>query len=294
MAMIYRLLQAKLYPPKDTNPDFSGRSVVVTGANTGLGFEAAIKFVNLGAAKVILAVRSLDKGNEAKTKLESRTGRVGIVEVWALDMLDYDSIYAFADRVSKEIDRLDIAVLNAGIAKVKYEQSKYGWETTLQVNVISTTLLALLLLPKLKASKTADWTPVLEIIGSGTSEHVTLKPEVDDLSAGPLEAYNSPDTFSGMAQYSYSKLLLLYAIPYLCKLAESKNGRPEAYVTVVGPGATVSDIGRDATGIAFSAVKTLMNILARSTEEGARAYISGITLGEKGHGRFWQNDLIQP
>ena len=153
-------------PPKDTHPSFTGQTVIVTGANVGLGFEASVKFVQLGAAKVILAVRTLSKGEEAKEKIEARTGRKGVLDIWHLDMMDYSTIKSFADRVMSKLDRLDIAVLNAGVGMMDFKQSQYGYERTLQVNVISTTLLALLLMPKLRASKTATFTPVMEIVGS--------------------------------------------------------------------------------------------------------------------------------
>ena len=64
-----------LFTPPEQRQRWDGKSVIVTGANTGLGLEAARQFVSLGAEKVILAVRSLDKGERAKESIESTTGR---------------------------------------------------------------------------------------------------------------------------------------------------------------------------------------------------------------------------
>ena len=289
--LLWDLLKGKWMPPKDTHPSFAGQTVIVTGANVGLGFEASMKFVQLGAAKVILAVRTISKGEEAKKQIETRTGRKGVLDVWHLDMMDYSTIKAFADRATRELDRLDIAVLNAGVAMTDFKQSQYGYERTLQVNVISTTLLALLLMPKLRASKTATFTPVMEIVGS-TSHFMVSKLNSE---TEPLASYNRPEGYFYMTQYSVSKLLVMYAETGLAELARSKEtGKPDFYVTVVCPGATTSEFGRDATAWYYEAFKVVFKLLfQRNTEEGARTYISGVTQGEKAHGRFWKDDQIR-
>jgi NAD(P)-dependent dehydrogenase (short-subunit alcohol dehydrogenase family) len=88
-------------------------------------------------------------------------------------MDSYDSVQDFARRASS-LDHLDVAILNAGVYMVASEESKYGWEETLQVNVLSTALLGLLLLPKMKASRTGTSIPVLEIVSSGYHERATI------------------------------------------------------------------------------------------------------------------------
>lgn len=287
---IWHLVKGKWVPPKDTRPDMTGRIVIVTGANAGVGFEAAVKFVQLGAAKVILAVRTLSKGEDAARRIIDRTGRKGVVEVWELDMMDYSSIQAFAKRAETKLERVDIAVLNAGVAKNDFGMSKYGWEETMQVNVISTAYLALLMIPKLKASKTSTYTPVLEIIGSGNQYIVSsLKSE-----SSPLVSYNDKATYSAPMQYSVSKLFVMYIEHHLKQLMDSPSGTPDSHVTVVCPGATKSDLARDAAKFwYFRIFLALFSLLVqKSTEEGAREYISGVDLGEKGHGQFWTEDRI--
>lgn len=286
----WEILKAKWNPPKDTKPDLTGRTIIVTGANTGVGFEAAVKFVALGASKVILAVRTVSKGEEAARKIVERTNRKGVVEVWPLDMMDYGSIKAFAERAEK-LDRLDIAVLNAGVMKNSFGSSKYGWEETMQVNVMSTAYLALLLVPKLKASKTATYTPVLEIIGSGNHLIVnSLKSE-----SSPFASYNDKATYNGPVQYSVSKLFVMYVENHIATIMNSPSGKPDSYVTVVCPGATKSDLARDADAWYLKVLMSIFSFLVqKTTEEGARQYISGVDLGEKGHGKFWVLDRLEP
>ena len=292
MSFLWRLIKYRIYPPEDTHPSFKGRNVIITGANVGLGFEASLKFVQLGADRVILAVRSLAKGEAAQKEIESRTGREGCIEVWQLDMLDYESIKAFVKRAEAELDHLDIACLNAGVVFETFQQSAYGWEKTVQVNVLSTALLGLLLMPKLKAGKTADYTPVLELVSSDM--HYMFNKLRSESSL--LDAYNFPKGYSPESQYGVSKVFLEYAHAGLTKIAngENANGRPDVFVVSVCPGATRSDLGRDIQAWYLRAALWLFSVtLQRTTEQGSRTYISGVTLGEKGHGRFWQSDEIK-
>lgn len=124
----------------------------MTGANVGLGKEAARHFCRLGAAKVILGCRSTEKGEAAlkdiKTSL-SPDSEVNL-EVWSLDLTSFESVKQFCRRADKELDRLDVVVENAGIAIGEYVEADGGFESTIAVNVVSTFLMALLLLPTLR------------------------------------------------------------------------------------------------------------------------------------------------
>jgi len=137
-------------PPIPTRK-FTGQTIIVTGSNTGMGLEAARHFARLDAAKVILAVRSLEKGQAAAASIAASTGvQDGIVEVWELDLSRYESVTAFAQRAAG-LERLDIVVANAGVYLFDFTLAE-GNETTITVNVVSTMLLALLLLPKLRGT----------------------------------------------------------------------------------------------------------------------------------------------
>jgi NAD(P)-dependent dehydrogenase (short-subunit alcohol dehydrogenase family) len=98
------------YPTKK----FTSQTIIVTGSNIGLGLEAARHFVRLDAAKVILAVRTLSKGEAAKASIEGSEKRLGVVEVWELDLASYASVKAFAGK-AKALERLDIVVENAAM-----------------------------------------------------------------------------------------------------------------------------------------------------------------------------------
>jgi len=99
-------------PPLPTK-SCAGKTVVVTGANVGLGKESARHYVRLGAEKVILACRNAAAGKEAKDDIEESEGRADVCEVWSLDMSDHSSLKEFVER-SDGLERLDIVLLNAG------------------------------------------------------------------------------------------------------------------------------------------------------------------------------------
>lgn len=296
MARLIQFFRQAWAPPADPNVSFEDKTVIVTGANTGLGFEAAAKFVALDASLVILGVRDPTKGEAAKSTIEERPKKKGRVEVWRLDMDSYDSIQDFAKRASS-LDRLDVAVLNAGVYKVAYEESKYGWEETLQVNVLSTALLGLLLLPKLKASRTGSSLPVLEIVSSGNHQRVTI-PDDRRRADNLLRSYDVPDGYNAGQQYGTSKLFVMYVMQTLALLADSSDaasGKPDVVVTSVCPGACKSDLGREHNSFTMNVVKAvLFTFFMRTTEQGSRSLVSGVTLGEEAHGRFWQHDQLKP
>jgi NAD(P)-dependent dehydrogenase (short-subunit alcohol dehydrogenase family) len=280
-----------LTPPKEATESFVGRNVLITGATSGLGHAAAAKFAKLGATKVIIPARDVARGEQSKAELEALVGQKGQFEVWHLDMNSYDSIVTFAHRAATELDHLDIAVLNAGVRKVAHTLSKHGWEEDLQVNVLSTMLLGILLLPKLKESKKhTGMIPILEFVNSGfhatadVPQHIRNSPSI-------LAEYNKPERFNSQRQYVHSKLLLMFATNRLAAATSSS----EVIITSVCPGVVVTNLARDVKVPGISIVLAIMRVtVARTAEQGANTYVSGAAQDQKMHGRFWKNDSIQP
>jgi NAD(P)-dependent dehydrogenase (short-subunit alcohol dehydrogenase family) len=146
--------------------DFTGKTVIVTGANTGLGLEAARHFTRLGAAKVILGCRSTEKAEIAKSNIESTTKTAGVVEVWPIDLASFESVKQFCKRAGT-LERLDIVVANAAALSYGEFRTDEGYDTLVTVNVISNYLMALLLLPKLRQTAAQfNVQPNLSIVSS--------------------------------------------------------------------------------------------------------------------------------
>lgn len=159
--------QKRNLPLLATRDTCAGRTYIVTGANVGLGLEAAKHLAALGAAKVILAVRNLSAGETAKAEIESSTGvAAGVVEAWPLDLASYASVKAFAKRAAAELERIDGLIENAAIAITKREMAE-GHVTSVTVNVLSTFLLAAMMLPVMREkAKKSGALPRLVIVTS--------------------------------------------------------------------------------------------------------------------------------
>ncbi|MDA2894286.1 oxidoreductase [Mycolicibacterium sp. BiH015] len=123
-------------------PSFAGRTVIVTGANSGLGLVTARELARAGAT-TILAVRDLDKGNAAAA------GMTGDVQVRHLDLQDLGSVQSFADGFSGPDDRVDVLVNNAGIMAVPFKLTADGFESQIGTNHLGHFALTNLLLPKI-------------------------------------------------------------------------------------------------------------------------------------------------
>lgn len=124
-------------PPTPEGTSVANKTIIITGGNAGLGFEAARQFLTLGAARIILACRSLSKGQEAVSALQKdpsvkKANPSAIIEVFELDLDDYQSGVRFIQKVKEEVKELDILLNNGGMVVLKYEKSKTGHERLMQ------------------------------------------------------------------------------------------------------------------------------------------------------------------
>lgn len=122
-------------------PSFSGRTVIITGANSGLGAVTARELARVGA-NVTLAVRDTDKGQAAAASMPGSKDRV---KVRALDLADLSSVRRFAE----ETPAVDVLINNAGIMAVPYATTVDGFESQIGTNHLGHFALTNLLLPKL-------------------------------------------------------------------------------------------------------------------------------------------------
>ncbi|KAJ5111329.1 short-chain dehydrogenase/reductase family protein [Penicillium argentinense] len=290
MAGIFRLLKMQYMSPKDPHDiSFAGKIVILTGATSGLGYEAAIKFLNLGVESLVIGCRDVERGNITKAQLEKSTNRQDVIQVWELDMNSFDSVKNFANRVNADLPRVDVALLNAGVLNRDYAVTPEGWEETLQVNTLSTSLLAILLLPKLRLSSTATEPTHLTAVSS--QQFVRVRPESFP-SEGPLLAHvNQADQFKGPKQYAMSKLLLEYAMKTIADLACTHQGYFQVIVNTVSPGFCASSLGRKYDQFYMRCLSWFAyKLLARTAEQGSRSLVSATVQGIDSHGRCWRSD----
>ncbi|CAN8099417.1 unnamed protein product [Discula destructiva] len=272
-----QLLVTPAYPTQS----FSGQTVIVTGSNTGLGKQAALHFARLGVSKLILAVRNTKAGEEAKAEIEKTTSCAPAtkVEVWKLDLGSYASVQEFAARASAELDRVDVLCENAGIL-TNTKTMVEGHESTITVNVVSTFLLALLMLPKLRATARKIARPTtLTIVASEVHAWCKLLERKEDAVLAALD--RSEDMSE---RYNVSKLLEILIV----RAIAPKMQDGEVVLNMLNPGFCHSELARD-SGLGVTMLKMVM---ARTTEVGSRTLVAAASAGKASHGKYMTDGLV--
>ncbi|MCJ1472565.1 hypothetical protein MMC13_001214 [Lambiella insularis] len=278
-------------PSKERFGSLVGKVAIVTGANQGLGFEAARQLLALGLSHLVVAVRSLDKGKDAAAKLATANSSAKI-DVWALDMESYESIQAFARKCNTELSRIDYTVLNAGIAPMIFNKVRStGHEATVQVNHLGTVLLTILLLPILKAKSSRQDPARLTVISSVTA-HLCKFP---NRAQRPLLAsFDDPKNppWDPQERYGVSKLL---AQLFLVELTEHVKS-DDVIINMVDPGLTKgTSLARGASGMVLIMSKAFFGIAGRTVDRGAATYVDALLgHGKEAHGCFFMNTEIAP
>ncbi|KAK7464845.1 hypothetical protein VKT23_006050 [Stygiomarasmius scandens] len=271
--------------PAVVKANLRGKTIVVVGANVGLGYEAAKHFASMNPGRLILACRNLQRGEEAISNLKLSTGFPHI-ELRILDLNSFSSIKHFVDKLDAEESRLDILVENAGIhANNKYETTKDGWSTILQTNCIAPALLAFCLLPQMiKTARQHSVTPRIVVTSSFMHHWSTLdKNSLILKSRNALKTMSSPEYFrktSAQIQYCDSKLINLL---FIRALQRKLSNELPIIINAVNPGYCVSNIRRNWTGIKALSNSFMEKIMAYTTEEGSRPIVHG-AVGDLGHG----------
>lgn len=176
----------------DNIPSLKGKTIIVTGGNSGLGLQSVKAYSEKGA-KVVLACRNYDKGEVAKGEILKLVPAAQIV-VMTLDLADLTSVHSFAERFNKEFDRLDILLNNAGIMMPPYQLTKDGMESQQGTNHFGHFALTGLLLDKLK--KTAG----SRVVNVSSLAHKQGKMDFDNL------LYENGKGYSPLSAYGRSKL----------------------------------------------------------------------------------------
>lgn len=166
-------------------PDQSGRVVVITGANSGVGYESALAFARKGA-RVVMASRSIDKLQQARQTLLQQVPKAD-VSIMKIDLGSLQSVRDFADEFTGCNDRLDILMNNAGIMTPPYGKTVDGFELQFGTNHLGHFALTGHLLPMLLA------TPRSRITTTSSSAYLLGRMNFDDLQSDqqyrPTRAY---------------------------------------------------------------------------------------------------------
>ncbi len=206
-------------------PDQTGRTAVITGANTGLGYETARALASHGA-HVVLAVRNLDKG-KAAADLVVRRYPGADVSVQELDLTSLQSIRAAADELHTRHDRIDLLINNAGVMMTPKQTTQDGFELQFGTNHLGHFALTGLLMDRLLAA------PGSRVVTVSSNGHRFGSINFDDLQ--------SERSYSRAGAYGQAKLAnLLFTYELQKRLAGT-----DTIATAAHPGSSATELGRN-------------------------------------------------
>jgi retinol dehydrogenase 14 len=229
--------------------DMTGKTVLITGATSGIGFETAAGLLRLGA-HVVTVSRDPGRGQQARMRLAGQTGSER-VDVLAGDLASQESIRGLGTSFLDTYPRLDVLINNAGVIEPSRRMSADGIEMTFAVNVVAPFLLTNLLLDRLKESMPSR----IVNVSSAAQDKGTL--DLDD-----LQFERRP--YSMLRAYGQSKVALNVLT------AEFARRLPGSFVTVNGvhPGAVATNMGNRGRfiGVGWKVAKRFMLSAAQGAE----------------------------
>ncbi|XP_022904417.1 retinol dehydrogenase 14-like [Onthophagus taurus] len=252
-----------------------GKTVLVTGSNTGIGYYTALDFAKRGA-KVILACRNKIKGEEAQRQMIKKSGNENII-LKLIDLESFESVRNFANDFNQNEERLDILVNNAATLTGLDYMTKDGFPVIIQVNHLSPFLLTHLLLHKLKKS---GYSRIVNV-ASNMVQAGKFQPKNLGL---PLDI--SYKRYRSSQYYADSKLCNAVCTIEMDKRLKDTN----IIVNALHPGVIVTNIF-DHLPKLFCTIVHSFKWLFKTIEEGAQTtlYVALSEDAGKSGGRFFNN-----
>jgi len=241
-------------------PDQSGRVAVVTGSNTGLGYETALVLATRGA-HVVMAVRDVDKGKAAAARLQAQAPRADVT-VQRLDVGSLDSVRTAADELKSAYPRIDLLINNAGVMYPPKQTTPDGFELQFGTNHLGPFALTGLLLENLLPVEGSRVVAVASI-----AHTIQAAIHFDDLQWE--RKYNR------VAAYGQSKLANLM---FTYELNRRLAAHDESTIAVAAhPGISNTELMRHIPGSSLPGFSALAGLVTNSPEIGALATLRAAT-----------------
>jgi NAD(P)-dependent dehydrogenase (short-subunit alcohol dehydrogenase family) len=236
--------------------DMTGKTVVITGGNSGIGLETAVALARAGAETVITA-RQRTRGEAALSDIRGRSGS-DTVDMEVFDLGDLASVRAGAAGILARHDRIDVLVNNAGVVLSDRRLSVDGFEATFAVNHLGPFLLTQLLRERITAS------PQGRIVNVSSTAHSAARRGLD------FDDLQSEGDYAAMRVYGMTKLANIY---FTTELARQFAGTP-ATANCLHPGTVATGYGRDGdtSGVLAFGLKLAKPFMI-SAEAGARTSV---------------------
>ena len=245
--------------PNGTPWDVGGKTVLVTGGNSGIGKATVIELVRRGA-HVHFTSRSPAKGEAALVEIQAAAGGpgAGTVQVRQLDLASFQSIQSFAKDLLDQVPALHVLVHNAGIIQRERRETVDGFEVTFGTNHLGTFFLNQMLLPLLRKSAPSR----IVVVASNAHGRVKDGLDFDDLQS--TRAYDAVEV------YSASKLANILFTRQLAKHLEGSGVTANS----LHPGVVASNFnGDDGTGGMWGFTFKWLRPLLLTPKKGARTSV---------------------
>ncbi|CRZ16393.1 SDR family NAD(P)-dependent oxidoreductase [Mycolicibacterium neworleansense] len=254
-------------------PDQSGRIAIVTGSNTGLGYETARVLAAKGA-HVVVAVRNLDKGRQAVDRITAAVPKADL-KLQQLDVGSLDSVRTAADELKAAYPRIDLLINNAGVMYPPKQTTVDGFELQFGTNHLGAFALTGLLLDHLLP---VDGSRVVAV--ASVAHRIQAAIHFDDLQWE--RSYNR------VAAYGQSKLSNLLFTYELQRRLAAKN---EPTIAVAAhPGVSTTELTRHIPGAGLPGVNQLGSLLVNSAQKGALATLRAATDPDVHGGQYYGPD----
>jgi NAD(P)-dependent dehydrogenase (short-subunit alcohol dehydrogenase family) len=254
-------------------PDLTGKRIIITGGNSGIGYEAAREFSRAGA-EVIMASRDQAKAEAAIESIQKELPKAKLVFIH-LDLASLESVRQFAAEYQSRYQRLDVLLNNAGIMMVPYGQTEDGFEIQLGINHLGHFALTGLLMDLL-----ID-TPGSRVVNISSNAHYGGEMDFDDLN------YEDGNGYSPMGAYGRSKLANLLFTYELQRRFGEKGLDVKALAAHPGISATgLADhfVNENFTWLVQGAMKLLFQSAAMGALPGIRAAVDPEAQGGEYYG----------
>lgn len=256
---------------KNNIPNQKGKTIIVTGANAGIGFETALALYEAGA-NVILACRNLKNAEDTLFRLQE-LHKKGTLEIGVLDLSDLESIKQFADTFLQKHKQLDVLINNAGVAMPPASKTTEGYELQFGVNFLGHFALTGHLYPLLKE------TPNSRIVTLSSNGYQSAAIDFDNLK--------SEISYDPMREYRQSKLAdLLFSV----ELHRRIIAKGDKVLSIAAqPGANKTELTRH---LSEEAIKAGIDRLGEFMEpwQGALSSVYAAVSNEVGGGNLYEPD----
>jgi len=236
-------------------PRLDGKTVVVTGANSGLGFAGTRTFAERGAT-VVMACRSVERGETAADEIRADAGGTvdGDLDVRECDLAALDSVASFAEGLAADYDAVDVLCNNAGVMAIPRRETEDGFETQFGVNHLGHFALTGRLFPLLAAAEGIGGDGAARSAGGSRTEFgdarvVTQSSGAHETGTMDFADLNWEQSYGKWKAYGRSKLANLLFAYELQRRIDAANSEADATDGDVDAGDNKADAGVGGVGV---------------------------------------------